>query len=136
MKFSKKPRTLFSIMIGVLVMILIAIICLGVIATMILNGSLKIGSEVVVIAGVHILATLIGAVICGMVSVKPLPSCAITLGVFELFQISATIFTYNGAFQNVLGYFICDLIGAFAGVLLLQSAKTKKNKWLKRHRPR
>lgn len=136
MKVSKKPRMLIAISAGSLVALISAFICLGVAATMILNNSLRINHEGVIIVGIHVLASLLGSIVSGALSDKPLISCASTLGVLLLFEIAATVFVYSGEFQNVLACLIGDLSGASTGLFLMVSTKNRKGKGIKKYRSR
>lgn len=136
MKVFKKTKLLIAIASGSLVSLICALICLGVAATMILNNNLDIRYEGIIVVGVHILTLFLGSITSGVLVDQPLPACAGTLSVLILFEVSANIFGYSGAFENVLGSVIGEIVGASLGLFLIISTKNKKRNRLKKYRTR
>lgn len=136
MKVAKRPRLLVAIVTGSVVSLLIMFVCLCVASTMILNNSVGANQEGVLIVGVHVLSTLIGAAVSCALCEKPLISCGCVVCVMLLLELSATIFAYSGEFQNAFICVFADFLGGLSGMLLMVLTKNKKGRGIKKYRPR
>lgn len=135
-KVNSKRKFIISVVVGVLTVFVMMLLLLSVMTALILNGKLNSGNEAVIMVGVHFLTMLVGCVVSGLIADKAIYACVGTLIIALLVNLTITIFTFSGAFRNMVSSLLSDAGGCLIAIWLATMIKNKSKAGLKKYRSR